>query len=501
MRAAVYVRVSTEDQARHGYSLQEQKEACRCRAVDLGAKTVLEFADEGVSGATLDRPGLQGLRELIRSGQIDLVVVRDPDRLSRKLSHQLILTEEIEKAGVRLEFLDFDWKDTPDGRLFYAIRGAIAEFEKEKIRERMIRGKTQKARQGGMPVGFYNYGYVYETETGKVRLHETEAKVVEDIFKWFVQEDIGINGVAKRLNEAEVPSRKGKRWHKQVVRQVLVNPVYKGTWQYKDICIPVPAIIDEAVWLKAQEKIRGARRLWAGQKKHDYLLSGIITCGECGQTMTGIYSKWWGKKDRRYTCFKGYQGARHRGCLPAKYVLAEYVEGAVWEQVKSWLQDPNALAGEAYASSPSIEDYLKELERIEKLVAEIEKGRESVLDALASGLFELDARTKAKLADLKRRKERLEQRKKELLLAVRGASGAAARVDELRVLASEVLERMDELDFAEKKALVRALVAQVTVYGRGKRGGNGLEDIVVTVVARMPEPAEGAGVLESVKIR
>jgi len=500
MRAAVYVRVSTEDQARHGYSLAEQKEACRLRALSLGAKSILEFADEGISGATLDRPGLEKLRDDVRSGRVDLVIVRDPDRLSRKLSHQLLLTEEIEKAGARLEFLDFDWQNTPDGRLFYAIRGAIAEYEKEKIRERMTRGKTQKARQGGIPIGFYCYGYVYDPETGRVRLHEVESLVVKEMYKWFTEEDVGVNGVAKRLNDRGVPTRKGKIWHKQVVKQILTNPVCKGAWRYKNLYIPVPAIVDEATWCKAREKMREARRLWAGKGRQEYLLSGIITCADCGCTMTGVYARHWGKAARRYTCYKNYQGAKHKGCLPRKVVLAGPVEEAVWNQLREWLKDPDALAGEAYTSSPQVDDYRKELERVEKHLAEVEKGRESVLDVLASGLFELDAKTKGKLADLKRRKERLEQRKRELLFVMRGAAGTAARIEELKGLAKEILGRIDELDSGDKKALVRSLVAQVVVSGKGKRGANGLADLNVTIAVRLPDPAESVDLLKRVEV-
>jgi DNA invertase Pin-like site-specific DNA recombinase len=175
LRAAIYVRVSTEEQAVHGYSLAEQREACSQRAAELGAVEILLFADEGASGATLDRPGLDALREAVRMGTVNTLVLRDPDRLSRRLAHQLYLSEEFEKAGVQLEFLDFEWKTTPEGRLFYAIKGAIAEYEREKIRERVTRGKLQKARQGGIPVNFDVYGYRYDTETGEVSLYDEEA--------------------------------------------------------------------------------------------------------------------------------------------------------------------------------------------------------------------------------------------------------------------------------------------------------------------------------------
>ena len=489
MRAAVYVRVSTEDQARHGYSLAEQEETCRRRAAELGAAEVLLYRDEGVSGASLDRPGLAGLREAARAGRVDVLVCRDPDRLSRRLAHQLLLTEEFEKAGVRLEFLDFAWQESPEGRLFYSIRGAIAEYEREKIRDRMARGKLQKARQGGIPVGFYAYGYRYDPETERVEVLEDEAVWVRRMFEWFVSEDVGVLGVANRLTDAGAPTRKGKPfWRRQTVRQILANPVYKGEWRYRDLTVPVPAIVDAALWERAQDKLKEARRLWAGKGRKQYLLSGILTCADCGNPMVGTYTKWWGRKERRYTCRQARGVARNLGCRPAKSVPAGPVERAVWEQVKAALSDPDALAREAAARSPQAEELRREMGRVEKLLADAEKGREAVLDALAAGLVELDARTKARLAELKRRKERLEVRKRELEALLRGAEGAAARLDELRALAAEVLGRLDELSFEEKRALVRAVVAQVTVGGRGVRGAAGLRTLSVTVALWVPEP-------------
>lgn len=488
MRAAIYVRVSTEDQVKHGYSLAEQRKACRNRAQALGAVSITEFADEGVSGGILDRPGLTELRKSVQSDELDVIIVRDPDRLSRKLSHQLILTEEIEKVKVTLDFIDFAWQDTPEGRLFYSIRGAIAEFEREKIKDRMTRGKHQKAMQGGMPIGFYNYGYIYDPEHGKVSQHQYEAAIVRDIYNWFIAEDLGVNGLAKRLNEIGIPTRKKKKWHRVVVRQILKNPVYIGKWHYKDITIPVPALVDELVWEKAQHKLSEARRLWAGKGKHEYLLSGIITCAECGNTMTGIYANWWGVQERRYTCRKHYQGTKKMGCQPVKMLLAGPIESAVWHQLSTWLDDPEALACEVTASAPQTEACMLELERLEQYMMEIDQGQEAVLDALASGLVELADRTKKRLIELKRRKERLLQRFNELLLIVNGSKGSTGRLDELRELSQGVLLRLNDLNMSEKKELVRSIVTQVMVSGRSSRGGGSqLKDIKVTVVARLPD--------------
>jgi site-specific DNA recombinase len=488
MRAAIYVRVSTDEQARHGFSLAEQREACRARATALGASTVTVFADEGLSGTTLDRPGLTQLREAVQAGEIDTIIVRDPDRLSRKLAHQLLLTEDFEKAGVRLEFLDFTWQDTPEGRLFYSIRGAIAEFEREKIRDRMVRGKTQKARQGGVPMGFYAYGYTHDTETGQVKIKESEAEVVRKIFSLFISKDMGINGVARWLNEEGMPTKKGRpQWHRQVVRQILQNPVYIGEWHYKDLIISVPSIINKEIWDKAQEKLREARRLWAGKPQNQYLLSGIITCSDCGNTMTGVCTKWWGNIVKRYTCRKNYQGAKNSGCHPSKSVPTAPIENAVWKQVCSWLQDPDAIIEEVMQLSQNGNTLKKELEQVQRHLKDVEKGRETVIEAISSGLVELDTKIKNKLGQLKRRKEKLELREKELITTLQINQGATARAKELREIAKELLARLDNLEFDEKKALVRALVSQVIVSGRGIQGGNGLRNVNITVIARLPE--------------
>jgi len=488
-----------------GYSLAEQKEACTRRAKELGATYVTVYADEGVSGATLDRPGLSALRRDVRGGQVDLIVCRDPDRLSRKLAHQLLLTEEFERAGVRMEFICFEWRDTPEGRLFYAVRGAIAEYEREKIRERTALGRLQKARQGGIPVGFDVYGYIYDPETGRVQIKEDEAAVVREIFERFAG-GWGYNTIARWLNEQGVPTRRRKgAWHKQVVAQIIGNRAYAGTWYYRRrdftagkrgepvppehwVPIPVPTVIPEGLWLAARQKAEEARRLWANRGRHGYLLSGIITCGDCGVPMSGIWIRYWGKPDRRYTCQRHTEGARNGGCRPRKMVLARLLEEAVWEQVNAWLADPEALVREALADWPEADKLRNELGRVDKLLLEAERGRENVLAALASGLFELDARTKAALVDLKRKVERLNQRKKEVEAALSRVAGTERDLAVLRAAGAKLLAQIDAWPFEEKRDLVRALVQQVIVTGR-PRPGDACGDVTVTVVPRTPDAA------------
>jgi len=494
MHAAIYVRVSTDEQAQKGFSLAEQEAACRERAREIGASQVTVFADPGFSGELLDRPGLTALREAVRSGRVDCIVVRDADRLSRRLAHQLLLVQEFEKHNVRLEFLDFSWKDSPEGRLFYAVRGAIAEYEKEKIRERSMRGRLQKARQGGIPVLFDVYGYVYRPETGEVEVYEDEARVVRNLFQWFVQEDLSPYALAKRLNEQGVPTRRGARtWHENVVRRLLANPVYIGTWYYNRrdcagrnlnrhlprdqrvglrpkpaeewVPIPVPAIVDRWIWERAQQKLERARRLWAGKPRNRTLLAGLLVCADCGKPMHGA----WMHADRTnvpaYTCRAIHAGITS-GCLPQKKVRADWVNSAVWGVVESCLKDPDAVIRKM-RELDTASGSLDELAAAQRALHTVERSRANVLEALSSGLLELDARTKGKLQELKRRRETLLARIEKLKAGIRTGSQFSQRIEEWKHLAQVTLRRLDQLSLDEKRALVRAVVERVEVQGRG----------------------------------
>lgn len=225
---AIYARVSTEEQAKKGFSLEDQIKECRKKAK---TDEVMEYIDRGVSGEILDRHVLTKLRNDVKDALITKVICLDPDRLSRKLINQLIITDEIEKRGVKLVFVNGEYTKTPEGNLFYSMRGAIAEFEKAKINERMSRGRKEKARQGKVMRNFQIYGYDYDKQQGKIIINE-EAKIVRLIFELFTQPNSmveGINGIAKYLTSKGIPTKRGaKVRHRQVVRQLLMNRVYMG---------------------------------------------------------------------------------------------------------------------------------------------------------------------------------------------------------------------------------------------------------------------------------
>ena len=211
MRAALYARVSTDKQAEK-YGIPSQIEALRKRCLERAWTLVLDgdkdaFVDDGYSGAELDRLALNRLRQAAREGSVDVVLAYDPDRLSRKLYHQMILAEEFEKQGIKLEFITQDMGTSPEDRMFFNMRGLVSEYEREKIRERTMRGSREKARQGKVvSAGAIPFGLGYNKEKATLQKNLEKAQTVRLIFYAFANEDLSLQSLADRLNRLHVPT-------------------------------------------------------------------------------------------------------------------------------------------------------------------------------------------------------------------------------------------------------------------------------------------------------
>ncbi|HHV62340.1 MAG TPA: recombinase family protein [Firmicutes bacterium] len=489
MIAIVYCRVSTEDQARHGYSLIDQLDVCKRKAQSLGATDIIECVDEGISGSILERPGLTRARDLIRQGHIDLFVCYDPDRLARNLSHQLIVTEEIERAGVRLEFINFDWKDTPEGKLFYSLRGAIAEYEKEKIRERSMRGKRRKALEGKVTHMPGVYGYRYKDSS--LEIIPEEAAIVRQIYTWCATEDMGPKSIAARLNDFGIPSPKGSIWQKATVKRILHNRTYIGElilqrWDHRGgkankfrppeervkikfypkehwVTVQVPAIISKDLWNAVQERMERARQLKPGRAIENYLLSGLLRCGICGATMHGFRGTIRQKHRIYYVCTARNPGIPGRPKCVQPYVLRDFLERQVWSRVVLWVQNPDelcaALEEQLRKDSESIDQ--SELVMIESELNSVTKERSRLVDIFQRGLVPI-SEIEERLEALKTRENRLLERKSQInsrLAVIRQAPTPQDIRDALR----EVRASLDNLDFEGRKHLVRMLVDQIVV--------------------------------------
>lgn len=487
----IYARVSTEEQAKSGFSLDDQIRECRKKAATSEAA---EYIDD-VSGEFLDRPALSRLRQDVKDGVITKIVCLDPDRLSRKLMNQLLITDEFDKRGIELVFVNGEYAKTPEGQLFYSMRGAIAEFEKAKINERMSRGRREKARQGRVLRDFQIYGYSYDSEKEQIVINEAEAAVVRLIFDLFTQpNDLveGINGIAVYLTSKGVPTKRGASvWHRQVVRQMLMNEAYVGRFyqnkwntegmlgnQFRQpdekvrmkmrpkeewILLPCPSIISEKKFEHAQRLLKESRRRWAGQSFNEYLLSGLVRCGTCGNTMSGKKAKNWSQHVFEYTDIKNTAGAKNKGC--GRRVRCEQLDNQVWETVASWLNNPDEIA---VAVEDKVETPFEqvELERLQKELEKTKTGRKRLLKLFASGEEDIgEEDIRQELKELKEKEDKLNQRLNELLDQTKQQVDYEYSRNLIQEAAEYYLSKaQDELTFEDKKELIRHVVREIRVF-------------------------------------
>ena len=229
---AISARVSSEQQSA-AHTIDSQLAALRERvAVDGVSLTEQEvFIDDGFSGATLVRPALERLRDVVAAGGIDRLYVQAPDRLARRYAYQVLLLDEFTRAGVEVVFLNHGFGQTPEEELLMQVQGMVAEYERAKILERGRRGKRHAALAGSVAVlGHAPYGYrsVPKGAGGGQARYEIvleEARVVRQMFEWVGRERVSLGEVARRLMQAGVLSRTGKpHWDRRLVWTMLKTP-------------------------------------------------------------------------------------------------------------------------------------------------------------------------------------------------------------------------------------------------------------------------------------
>src|SRR6266498_4339578 len=238
--AAIYARVSSERQ-REGGTIESQVAGLHelAQARGLVVPEQLVFLDEGFSGAMLLRPALERLRDRAAEGCFEVLLCHCPDRLARRYAYQVLLLEELERAGVEVMFArGGEHAGSPEDELLRQFQGMIAEYERAQIRERTRRGKVHRARQGSQAVlsaAPYGYRYVKKSEhmDGFYEVYEPEAQVVREVFRRYTEEQVAIAELARWLTAQGIPTRTGKRvWDRSTVWGMLRNPAYRGQAAY-----------------------------------------------------------------------------------------------------------------------------------------------------------------------------------------------------------------------------------------------------------------------------
>jgi site-specific DNA recombinase len=510
MRVAAYVRVSTSKQVKL-QTIEQQLEMVQKHTQDLGWELLEEnlFRDDGYSGTTLKRPALDALRDKARMRELEVVVMLSPDRLARNYVHQMVLIEELEKGGCRVEFVERPMSSEPNDQLLLQIRGAVAEYERTLLSERMRRGRLAKYKAGLLlPWTHTPYGYRVDPDRPRdpagVRPDEAKAAVVAEIFAMYLEQGASLFGVSRHLQERGIPSPRGRKvWSVATLRGILTNPVYAGKVyagrvRYRparirrsathpighphDSAVPlapeewipvasVPAVVSQEQFDLVKEKLSKnksfARR---NNKAHEYLLRALVSCGICmlcsiARTQTG--RKVNDRKQRYYVCsgkFKQAQSGLQEKC-PSRYAPADQLDELVWKDLCEVLTHPK-----------SITDALERAHGGQWLPQELQARQQNLREGRGALNRQLDRLTDAylgevvPLAEYERRRRDLEQRDEALAGQERQLEAQADQRMELAGVAGSVedfCERvrsgLADATFEQRRKLVELLIDRVIV--------------------------------------
>ena len=301
MKVALYARVSSEAQQARG-TIGSQLELLRARVTAEGHELVAEFCDDGYSGARLDRPGLDALRDQAEAGAFDAIWCLSPDRLARAYAYQVLILDELEQFGVRVLFSDAPpLDDDPQARLLTQVQGVIAEYERATRSQRNQQGRLFRARAGEIVTWKAPYGYrrVPRDATGPARLvvFEREAAVVRRVYDDYVNGGLSIRHIMRALDTKQMPTPTGKaEWWHSTLCPILTNEAYVGRVYFNQtetiptttttnsarrrpttqrrrprdewIEIPCPPILDDAIF-EAAERVSRDNSKWSPRNLHD----------------------------------------------------------------------------------------------------------------------------------------------------------------------------------------------------------------------------------------
>ena len=505
--AAIYARVSSDKQKEEN-TIASQTAALKEFARDQGYDVPREwiFEDEGFSGASLVRPGLERLRDLAAEGQLEAVLVYAPDRLSRKYAYQILLIEEFARNGVETVFVKAPKSDTPEDQLLLQFQGMIAEYERAQILERSRRGKRHRARQGQVSVlsgAPYGYHYVRKTDetAAYYRVMEAEAEVVRQVYQRYTMEHISIGAIARLLNEQGVPTRKRvSRWCRSMVWAILRNPAYKGTACFGKteirprqrvtrplrmrggvtnrnsanrerprkewIEIPVPAIISEETFALAQELLTANKTHAPRRTIQPSICQGMVSCSRCGYALYRTSARTSARKIYYYRCL-GSDGWRYLDGAVCNNppIREELLDQAVWNEIVKLLENPSLIEEElnrrleaAQKASPT----KRRQESLQRDFARVRKSIERLMTAYQEDLLPLDE-LRGRMPDLRQRERAMQAELQSIATQAQDRASYLRLAETLSAFLSRLRSAAETLDVTERQRIVRLLVKEVLV--------------------------------------
>jgi site-specific DNA recombinase len=505
MEIALYLRVSTSRQ-QQAQTIEQQLDRLRAHVAQHPDWHLAEehiYRDDGYTGAKLNRPGLDRLRDRAAFAAFELLLITAPDRLARNYVHQMLLIDELAQRGCQVEFLDRPMSNDPHDQLLLQIRGAVAEYERNLIADRMRRGRQAKLRSGQLlPWTRAPYGYILDVERprdpSRVRLDPVKAAIVQQIFAWYTdpQTPTSLYMVAKRLSDDHIPTPTGSpRWNVASIRGILRSSAYTGLaysgrthpaparrrksalqpvgpgeshqpapaeeW----IAIAVPAIVSQETFDLAQARLDQNKQLARrNNTAHDYLLRGLVSCGACKLSCMGRslhpgydYYVCRGRSD-------ALRAATHERCT-ARYAPASALDELVWQDLCQVLTTPTLITHElerAHRGEWLPQALQARRKTLRDALAQIERQQARLLDAYLAEIISAD--------EFERKRQEVQQTHNGLAQQLRQVEAQAQHQIDVAKLAegiSAFCQRigptLEHLDFAQRRQLVELLIDCVIV--------------------------------------
>jgi len=500
----IYCRVSTEEQAEYGYSIEAQIEILSnlCKQEQ---KLFKVFVDAGVSGKSLDRPAIQELLGEVEAGNIQEVLIWKFDRISRKAIDMLNFAEHLKKYNVDLRSYSEKNIDTSSiyGNAMFQFHGIIAEIHRNGIIENVKMGMKQRARQGKWNGGQV-LGYdVVTIKTGKdkeslLRINPIEAEMVRKIFRMYASGK-GLRSIANQLNQEGYKTKPGNAFSTVAVKTIINNPVYVGKIRYnvrenwsekrRKGVNPNPIIVDgehdpivsQDLWETVQalfaKKSFSPPRVFEGT----YPLTGLLRCPQCGTTL-GAHRVRDKLKDgtvvvRRYYVCNNFRNGGRRVCS-SNSVRADLVESFVFERLAEVVRKPKVLEDVVKKinkdRTKSVAPLQKELAAIDKELATIESQRRRFFRLFETSGVDDDLFVE-RLSELKVQHEQLTRRKGEAELQLADSTSDPVPLQQVRQALTQFHKLLAEAPPETQKTLLQTVVKQVHMKDRRNVAGIELE--------------------------
>ncbi|HEY6253735.1 MAG TPA: recombinase family protein [Candidatus Angelobacter sp.] len=506
--AAIYARVSSEQQREENTIASQTASLIEfAKSHELEVPKEWVFEDEGYSGATLERPGLERVRDLAAEGQIQVMLAYSPDRLSRKYAYQILLIEEFARHGVETLFVKSPQGNSAEDQLLVQFQGMIAEYERAQILERSRRGKRHRAQSGEVSVlsaAPYGYRYVRKTDESPAvyMVEEAEARVVRRIYEMYTVEGLSIGEITRRLNAEAISTRKqSARWERSTVWAVLRNPAYRGMACFGKtraaartrvmrpqrrrgvttpsttagherpreewIEIPVPALVTEESFARAQEllyqnKIRSRRRTIAPS-----VVQGLVICAKCGYAFSRTSTQTSARKLHYYKCI-GSDGWRKLGgpvCDNGRFIRQELLDQIVWSEVIRLLEEPALIQQELdrrLEAARSSDPTKKREQSLQRESTHVGKGIERLLNAYQEGLLSIE-QLRERMPVLRQRQQTLRAELQAITDQINERATFLRLAETLTAFLARLRGAAQTLSVIERQRIVRLLVKEVLV--------------------------------------